>query len=1430
MNGDDSLTKLEAGEYFNAFNMRGGTSERGHVSGLQAIPGSTLLYNTLPVGSNHCIGACEDEGNSRFLWANWNVNGNHGIYCYDELANQAYPVLLNNQVTGGFGWTQFTYIHSCFIVNKNFYWTDNVAPRRFNIDAGIQLNFTVAAPVDGYIPNIALIPYAVLDPGNAPFGPGFTPFSFIVPVNPMPSYASGQLTVNLYMTGHDGTERGPVALPLNWTNFPTRSAEQIIVDAFYAYINTIPGSAGLAQAVAYTGMVTLYINNGWNFGTGDAGWAPTATANLGLNNYLNADESIPNPYTLPVSQAVISWIRRPPALPPFQQKILENPVPSSNFIGDQAFQFCWRLQSRDKELCTLSPLSDTADFNEQDPPPTETDLVPTPEMNTSLPTRGYLATNYLLPAAPTPAYGPGVYAKITRVGSGSGPNAGAIDIPIPLNWVGYPSPRSYSRVIVEGLATYFAALPGSDNDGALTAGNLPQSIGNTNSKWYISARDGVHPTLNIKETWDWGMGDSTFPPTTSANLTLYTQTVASSRQYSYVAVTLPVAESIDQDIIQVDLVAAFLVSGVYFIIKSWKTAIFSDLQAILNHNSGTTPLSYAFYNNQVGIALDSAYSVKQADAVPVTAETCERAKNCGFLGGVVLGYDSADLPTSLIITQTISVVGTPIGANIQGEWFAIQYPTFPNGDLRPPVVITSYYARTTTPASGQPIGSPYYYYTVFNAAIPLPIDISSGLIYIGTTLNAVLAFYGGTIILSNVDQNLSVAILLEVPSADFGVVAKAFKANAFYQVSKTFYDNYQRRTGIVTDSTLQITTPNTGFSNNQYVTALNWFLNNQNALAEIPEEACYFSVGITKCLRTRFFVEAIGFVSYCTIDGSGALAFVTYAYDPSLHGVAIDISLLVSNGMGYTFSAGDICDFFLNGVYYSLGIIGESGNYLIMSLANVGTVGSSALAQYEIYTPYKRQSNEPSFEQGQLIPISNPGTANRAYSITQGTLAGDVFIFNRSNNGIQYFAEAMSPNNKYYLQWITNAGRPNFTDLIGQVKKTQSICYSNPFIQGSNVNGLSTFDALGTVDLSLEFGDLQKLFLTSKIQKQGTVMLAICVRETVSLYLGEIQVAAPQGDAFLATTSGLIGTIYPLKGSLGTINPESVVGFRGDAYWIDVNNGGPVQYSDNGLELIAKYKMRTFWRSFCAAYKLLTPAQIAAFGSQPGIIGGVDSFNEEILWTIPQVRATPPAGLLPGYTTGAPPNLFNAFDGMAKTMVYKRETNRWMPACSYAAEGFISSGNLLYAFKAGAAWRMNDTTAPANTFFGVAYAAMVMFAPNQFPKVPKQYLAMNVESDVQPTSMIVYTVYPNEQITDVTAEDWNNREGIYYATLRRDRLSPKFTDFNQALNYGDKIISKSPMIQLNFGVDIPAGTITPFYFQLKYVNILFQVSKGHHTQ
>ena len=128
-------------------------------------------------------------------------------------------------------------------------------------------------------------------------------------------------------------------------------------------------------------------------------------------------------------------------------------------------------------------------------------------------------------------------------------------------------------------------------------------------------------------------------------------------------------------------------------------------------------------------------------------------------------------------------------------------------------------------------------------------------------------------------------------------------------------------------------------------------------------------------------------------------------------------------------------------------------------------------------------------------------------------------------------------------------------------------------------------------------------------------MLAISENETSGIYLGEQQLQqASSGGQFLAVSSGVIGTINTLKGSYGTMHPESVAINEGSAFWFDVKNHTVVKYDANGLLAIGDVKMKTFFKE---KSKIIVQDSLPNF-----VIGTYDDYNSEYILSLPKTGET----------------------------------------------------------------------------------------------------------------------------------------------------------------------------------------------------------------
>lgn len=917
-----------------------------------------------------------------------------------------------------------------------------------------------------------------------------------------------------------------------------------------------------------------------------------------------------------------------------------------------------------------------------------------------------------------------------------------------------------------------------------------------------------------------------------------------SDQFNRIDITLPLQERIDQDVIQVDLVAIFLNTGQAFIVQSWRTIIPSDLVAIQNHNNGTSPLTYPFYNNQIGIALDAAYVAKEFDSIPLFAKTDENAKNRSLIGNHILGYDTPTTTslTAIPVTQTQGGGG---GGTVTGEWFYI-YVVYTIAD-GPEQIFSAYIIRMTTLSPAQGYYAPFTLFPLnptIGPPFPPSVDFST-MNFLGTdgnTAASVLASAAGApdgissyTLIQLTDQSTSVVITGTGGSPVF-VNQLILKSDNYYNLSVSFMDNYGAKCGVISPF-VRVQIPDRVYNQLTYYSFIDWVLSNANALNEIPDWAFYYSIDITKSQRTRFFLQARGKnITYATKDADNNYVFDTSTYDISNAGIAVDISLIFPLGLGYSFSLGDIIKIYTPTQEVSLAIIDQSAQYVICQLADLGAIGNQttlyATFIFEIYTPYKAQSNEPLYEVSQIFPIANPGTNARTYSIISGQIEGDAYLITRTDAFGQYLAEAMNPNDKFYKQWFTDTGRPNFIDYIGQVDKQNSIAYSNTFIPGSKTNGLSTFDALDTQDVFPECGAISKLQLSSKVEGQlGNVLLAICEQETASLYLSETQMVSAVQNEFLAQSSSVIGTINVLKGSFGTAHPESVVEFRGNIFFWSEQNGQIVQYSSNGLFPISNYKATRFWKLFSEQFLSMTQSEIEALGSRPFVFMCVDSHNWELLVTIPKLLEIPPKGYLPDYPEMIYP--FDIWDGQAKTIVYKlnAEPNFWQGAYNHTPEGMVSIQNKVYGFKNGQMYQHGSISDYLINIYGVTYKARIMVVSNVLPNTPKTYDAIGIEGNLIP-SLTYFRTEPNlaeynqydlpEQASDLVDFDYTIKEGEIYATILRNKLVPTATglDFNGLLT-AERIRAITLKILIEFTPPITSP------LELRFITLDLTVSRGH---
>lgn len=901
-----------------------------------------------------------------------------------------------------------------------------------------------------------------------------------------------------------------------------------------------------------------------------------------------------------------------------------------------------------------------------------------------------------------------------------------------------------------------------------------------------------------------------------------------------ISVAMPLDEEIPQTVRRVKLLAIQLNNNIAEVVKVWDKDVTADATAIATHNAGAVDadrLTYVFYYDRVIESYSADLANKLEDSVPREVQTLEISNDRLFLGNYASGFDGTGL-SSLTITPVTGtgLTTTPVSLDlylveaIVKDW---NYVTVPPSSST--LFFRGYFVNfsQSNPAGWYVITGAYNIQAGSYPTVTAPTGTVTLDKYCGTEIsNVVNILYTPD---KETDSYTSTDTGTNVDVAIYRAnTTRLFKSNGSYAVGKCFYDKFHRFIEATVLDSNRFTTPQNfgGTLAVDNVLSINCTLSNANAVNEIPDGAYYYSFIISQNLITRNFLEfREDSLTYGRKNDDGTYT-LTLTQPTNAQYLVIDTSNLTANGLGYVFNEGDLLRYGINltttpGGFKKgiLKIVGQVGKYILCEFFNLGVLSGLAVgfALYEIYTPYKQSGNEFYYEVGNKYPITAPDTAGRQYSDLTHTINGDVCLLQRiDREGAFFFSESMSTNDVYASRWFTSAGRPVAVVKATKVNETNAVRWSNTRFIGTQINGSSSFEILNAQQVSVEAGPIRKLQNANRLQEEGGVMIALCERETLSLYVGRAQISDETQFNILLKTDTVIGTVNGLRGSFGTRHPESVVEHRGNIYWFDVTNGAFVRYAGNGLYDISSNKFKRPTTLFAERVRELTISGGSVPNFRNKILGGVDVKHEEVLWSIPETYTTPPKGRLSDYANTAEYNYpYDIYDGVAKTLVFKIAGEKWMGSFSMQADGFVSLNNELHSFKQGL--YKNNNTAAYNTFYGTAYPSKIMFVCNINPSEVKLYEAMGIETDTVPTWTHLRTEWPNIQSSELLASEYTDKEGRYYASTYRDRLSPNTGSSNVDVRMikGDPMRGQFLLVDMEFA---GGGSQMNLRFQTIYYN------------
>ena len=176
--------------------------------------------------------------------------------------------------------------------------------------------------------------------------------------------------------------------------------------------------------------------------------------------------------------------------------------------------------------------------------------------------------------------------------------------------------------------------------------------------------------------------------------------------------------------------------------------------------------------------------------------------------------------------------------------------------------------------------------------------------------------------------------------------------------------------------------------------------------------------------------------------------------------------------------------------------------------------------------------------------------------------------------------------------WNTSAGKPTVlvSKNLNPTGRKNTIRYGGNYVAGTKINNLSSFFALDSADVPVENGEIVSLQRASRLQGNGTMLLALCQNESAYVLLGEQELTQGNNQGILSISSNVIGTIRNLGYNYGLQDKQSAFNYKGNVWWWDNYNKKVIKYNEQGIELVSD----TFMRSH-----FLTKSGAARFAFDP---------------------------------------------------------------------------------------------------------------------------------------------------------------------------------------------------------------------------------------
>jgi len=681
---------------------------------------------------------------------------------------------------------------------------------------------------------------------------------------------------------------------------------------------------------------------------------------------------------------------------------------------------------------------------------------------------------------------------------------------------------------------------------------------------------------------------------------------------------------------------------------------------------------------------------------------------------------------------------------------------------------------------------------------------------------------------------------------------RAFFPNSAMNYGIQYYDEALRKSGV--QELGEIIVPEYYPNTRTLYRGLQFNTSGIQPATSVPDWAKYYAITLSKNTVAENFISFMPDVIRFAYQDINKV--IVYDQDETTtqlkyYGLAIPLTSLIRDGLGYTYKDNDICRFTLWDVTtnttqaYTLSILSQQDGYIIVNadqtlfknyislqtdkifvqLHNTGATpyynraiqNSEALGwvpEYRsqsviIVTLYTPQSiTKTLYEIAAVGPVLSPTSLGPFYNNSNSnifTLLGSTYLQTRDGEGGALDLVSINPYQKNITLWAQDYGRITPISNVGKQTLTNTVRWSNVRIPQTKVNGLSSFDGLDAIEVDATAGPITTILQTSKESNQGARLLILCNSGSFVSLIGQSQVYSADATTALTTSGNVLGTVLPLTQSWGCISPGSVVGYKGLVFWADALNREIIAFSGNDAEPISQSKANFLWNQ---VFRNL-PFEKEFYNSARYIKAGINPYTFEAFFTCPNPDITPKV-----YPGNCGLNGINQYIGNENvSYIFNWKTKTWQGAYESNPDYWVRVGDDVFTF--GTQYGGNyKLLKEFDNSPGIYNQLSELKAYITFPVVPQypstiEPLAMMVLNQGNLDNAIIYardsSSITNNNLTQITkVSGFTLREGELFSSVYRNRLSnnsegalnPSVAYEEQNFN-GDRIRTKAAWVQVN---------------------------------